>query len=56
MSGNKSRVQAISQITQRKPVSVTMPEPLSEIWACDVFNLATMEHRISKNAYKSVQK
>ena len=56
MSGNKSRVQAISQITQRAPVSVTMPEPLSKIWACDVFNLATMEQRISKNAYKAVKK
>jgi glutamine synthetase len=33
-----------------------MPGPLSEIWACDVFNLATMEHRISKNAFKAIKK
>jgi glutamine synthetase len=56
MSGNESRIRALSQIAERKPVSVTMPGPLSEIWACDVFNLATMEHRISKNAFKAIKK
>ena len=56
MSGNESRVQAIYEINKRKPIPVTMPRPLSEIWACDVFNLATMEHRISKNAFKAIKK
>jgi glutamine synthetase len=56
MSGNESRVRALSQIAERKPVPVTMPGPLSEIWASDVFNLATMEHRISKNAFKAIKK
>lgn len=55
MSGNESRVQAIYQITNREPMSVTTPEPLSKIWACDVFNLAKMEESLSKNAFKAVK-
>jgi len=56
MSGNASRVQAIYQITNRTPISVSSPEPLSKIWASDVFNLATMEERLSKNAFKAIKK
>jgi len=56
MSGNTPRAGALSQIAERKPVPVTMPGPLSEIWACDVFNLDTMQHRISKNAFKALKK
>ena len=55
MSGNESRVQAIYQITNREPMSVLTPEPLSKIWACDVFNLAKMEESLSKNAFKAVK-
>ncbi|MDH5612472.1 MAG: glutamine synthetase III [Gammaproteobacteria bacterium] len=55
MSGNESRMQAIYQITNREPMSVTQPEPLSKIWACDVFNLAKMEESLSKNAFKAVK-
>jgi len=55
MSGNKSRVQAISQITNRKPITVKAPEPMSEIWACDVFNLAKMEQTVSKSAFKAIK-
>ncbi|MDH5218572.1 MAG: glutamine synthetase III [Gammaproteobacteria bacterium] len=55
MSGNKSRVQAISQITNRQPMVVKKPEPLSSIWACDVFNLAKMEEALSKTAFKSMK-
>ena len=36
MSRNQARVQAVSQIVNRKPIDVTMPEPLSKIWASDV--------------------
>ena len=32
-----------------------MPEPLSKIWASDVFNLVKMEEALSKNAYKSMK-
>ena len=55
MSRNQARVQAVSQIVNRKPVAVTMPEPLSKIWASDVFNLAKMEEALSKNAFKAVK-
>ena len=56
MSGNESRVQAIYQITNREPTPVETPEPLSKIWACDVFNLAKMEESLSKNAFKAIKK
>ena len=56
MSGNESRLQAIYQITNREPADVEKPEPLSKIWACDVFNLAKMEESLSKNAFKAMKK
>lgn len=56
MSGNQVRLQAIEQITNRAPKEVTTTEPLSKIWATDVFNLATMEEALSKNAFKAVKK
>lgn len=56
MSGNESRLQAIYQITNREPVSVTMPDKLANIWAEDVFNLARMEWTLSKNAFKAIKK
>lgn len=56
MSGNAARLAAMNAIVGAKPTSTTMPEPLSKIWACDVFNLATMEERLSKNAFKAMKK
>ncbi len=56
MSGNASRQQAIYQITNRETLAVDTPEPLSKIWASDVFNLAKMEESLSKNAFKAVKK
>jgi len=56
MSGNESRLQAIYQITNREATPVTQPEPLSKIWATDVFNLAKMEESLSKSAFKAVKK
>lgn len=56
MSGNESRLQAVSLITNRKPVPVTKPGKLGEIWAEDVFNLARMEWALSKSAFKAVKK
>lgn len=56
MSGNASRLQAIYQITNRETIPVNTPEPLSKIWASDVFNLAKMEESLSKNAFKAVKK
>ncbi|GAB3104634.1 glutamine synthetase type III [Aestuariicella hydrocarbonica] len=56
MSGNTARLQAISNITNRIPKKTGPTEPLSKIWASDVFNLATMENALSKNAFKAIKK
>jgi glutamine synthetase len=57
MSGNEIRLQAINEVTNRGDLRPkTPPEPLSEIWACDVFNLATMEEALSKKAFKEMKK
>ena len=57
MSGNEIRLQAITEVTNRgeTPTGPT-PGPLSDIWATDVFNLATMEEALSKNAFKAMKK
>lgn len=56
MSGNESRRQAIANITNSYPKQGETPDPLSKIWATDVFNLATMEEALSKNAFKAMKK
>jgi glutamine synthetase len=56
MSGNVSRLQASSQISDRTPMPVERPKSLDKIWACDVFNLAKMEESLSKNAFKAMKK
>ncbi len=56
MSGNEARVKAVSSIVGRKPMPVTMPKPLNQIWATDVFNLAKMEECLSKSAFKAMKK
>ena len=56
MNGNTSRKQAINSIVNRTPTDVLETEPLSKIWACDVFSLATMEETLSKNAFKAMKK
>ncbi|MBE9527561.1 MAG: glutamine synthetase III [Proteobacteria bacterium] len=56
MSGNESRLQAIYQITNREATQVDKPASLKDTWACDVFNLATMEESLSKNAFKEMKK
>lgn len=53
MSGNDSRLTAVSQITNRAPIAVKKPEPLDKIWATDVFNLAKMEEALNKSAFKA---
>jgi glutamine synthetase len=55
MSGNESRVQAIHEIVNRKPIEVAAPEPNSEIWAADVFNLAKMEKALPKTAFIAIR-
>ena len=55
MSANSSRLQAIQSITNRKPVEVSKPDYLGNIWAEDVFNLARMEWALSKAAFKAMK-
>ncbi len=56
MSGNKSRLQAISQIAQRAPMPPKKPAKLANIWATDVFSLAKMQERLPKDVFKSLKK
>ncbi len=56
MTGMTPRIAAIKEITNRPPMTVEMPDKLSKIWACDVFNLATMEEALSKSAFKAMKK
>lgn len=55
MSANTGRVRSISNVTERRPVATSEIRPLSEIWATDVFDLSTMEEKLSKSAYKAMQ-
>ncbi|MDX2350307.1 MAG: glutamine synthetase III [Porticoccus sp.] len=55
MSGNQSRIQTIANIAGRAPKSSVMLGPLSEIWASDVFDLATMEEALSKTSFKAIK-
>ncbi len=56
MSGNKSRVQAIHQITNRELMPPQALESLEKIWAENVFNLSKMEERLPKTIFKSIKK
>ena len=56
MSGNTSRLSAISSITSGEAMQLEMPKPLKDIWASDVFNLASMEEALSKSAFKAMKK
>ncbi|MFY0677129.1 MAG: glutamine synthetase III [Neptuniibacter sp.] len=56
MSGNASRLSAINAISNGTSKQTEMPDSLSSIWASDVFNLATMEEALSKNAFKAMKK
>jgi glutamine synthetase len=56
MSGNKSRLQAIYQISQRAPLPPKKPAKLENIWATDVFGLAKMQERLPKDVFKSLKK
>ena len=55
MSAIKTRQSAIAAIAARSPMPAEMPESLKDIWACDVFNLATMEECLSKSAFKAMK-
>ena len=56
MTGNAARIQAVQNITNRQPTATTFPEPLSTLWASDVFTLAKMKESLPKEIFKSVKK
>lgn len=55
MSGNKSRFQAISQITDRQKQPPKTPNRLEELWATDVFTLSKMQACLPKDVFKSIK-
>ncbi len=55
MSGNESRLSAISRISNPQRIAVKATQSLDDIWATDVFNLARMEQMLSKAAFKAVK-
>jgi glutamine synthetase len=55
MSSNQSRLEAITQIVNSDPFACDATQPLSEIWASDVFSLAAMEEAVSKGAFKAMK-
>ena len=56
MSGNAGRIQAISQIVNRKPLPPKVPASLEEIWAENVFDLPKMKATLPKTVFKSIKK
>ena len=49
------RVQAVSQVTDRKPLPPKMPQRLEALWATDVFTLSKVQASLPKEVYKSVK-
>jgi glutamine synthetase len=56
MSGNKSRIQAIHQITNREIKAFNTPKRLEDMWAKDVFTLSKMQECLPKTIFKSLKK
>ncbi len=55
MPTSEARFLAVSEITTTLPFETEMPAPLTEIWACNVFNLAAMQACLSKSAFKAMK-
>lgn len=49
------RVQAVSQVTDRKPLPPKVPQRLEALWATDVFTLSKMQASLPKDVFKSVK-
>ena len=49
------RVQAMSQVTDRKPLPSKIPQRLEALWATDVFTLSKMQASLPKDVFKSVK-
>ncbi len=55
MPGYESRLQATSHIANRAAMPPKTPEPLENLWAVDVFNLAKMQASLPKAVFKSLR-
>lgn len=55
MTANPTRREAIASILSRTPIDTELTDPLSDIWASDVFSLTTMEEALSKSAFKAMK-
>jgi glutamine synthetase len=49
------RVQAVSQVTDRKPLPPKIPQRLEALWAVDVFTLSKMQASLPKDVFKSIK-
>lgn len=59
MSGSTSRLQAVSAVTNYKPISAALnfaETPASELFGENVFSLCTMQDRLPKQVFKSLKK
>ncbi|HIE90880.1 MAG TPA: glutamine synthetase type III [Methylophilaceae bacterium] len=56
MSGNESRLEAISGIAKAASFKAEATAPLKDIWAGDVFSLVQMEESLSKPAFKAMKR
>ncbi|MEO1956481.1 MAG: glutamine synthetase III, partial [Methylophilaceae bacterium] len=56
MSGNESRLEAISGIAKAASFRAEATAPLKDIWADDVFSLVQMEESLSKPVFKAMKK
>jgi glutamine synthetase len=50
------RVQAVAQVTDRKPLPSKIPQRLEALWATDVFTLSKMQASLPKDVFKSIKK
>jgi glutamine synthetase len=50
------RVQAVAQVTDRKPLPSKLPQRLEALWATDVFTLSKMQASLPKDVFKSIKK
>ena len=55
MPTNQPRIQAIQEISRRELAPKTVVQPLSEIWAQNVFTLDKLKLAVPKDIYKSVE-
>lgn len=50
------RAQAVSLVTDRKPLPPKVPQRLESLWATDVFTLSKMQASLPKEVFKSIKK